>query len=304
MLSLSRNVVAVLINHSYSPSSIMSVKASIIGGLLLVIPFNPAVLLKDSCLSTNFFGNYRDGQSTYSILTIPNPDTLPECIAFWESRLMSAHYASTPVEGRQLVWLEEKAVDEKLKLHDSHEDDLDLLLSRFQAPLALEQSQQEVVAISQGHVDYSAFEVHYRSATAALVSVTAEHARIIDTFLPPFWKSTILPATPVSYQPVPLSASKRVNEILSILKFDPVIASVVNNISIPQIKKDIRFLTGEDKASGILSRHSFSTGALKAANWLKAGIEETGAKCRLSPFLYGFAPNVIWFVGKQQYGVN
>ena len=276
--------------------TIMSLKASIIRGLLLVIPFNPAILLKDSCLSTNFFGNYRDGQSTYSVLTIPNPDAVPECMAFWESQLMSGHYASTPIEGRQLVWLEEKAVDEKLKRHALHEDTLDVLLSGFEAPLAVEHSQQEAVAISQGRGDYSAFEVHYRSATAALVSVTAEHARIIDTLLPPFWKSTILPVTPVSYIPVPPSALKRVNEILSTLEFDSVVASLVNALSIPQIKKDIRFLTGEDKSSGILSRHSFSNGALTAANWLKATIEETGAKCHFSSFLIGFAPNVIWFV--------
>jgi len=265
---------------------------------LLVIPFDPAIILEDSCLSTNFFGNYRDGQSIYSILAVPNPDSLPECMTFWESRLISAHSTTTPSEGRRLVWLEEKAVDEKLKLRASHADNLDVLLSGLQAPLVPLEQSQEVIAISEGHDDYSAFELHYRSPTAALVSVSAERARIIDTLLPPFWKSTIVPATPVSYQPVPPSASKRVREILSNLKFDPVVASVVNNISIPQIKKDIRFLTDEDKVSGIVSRHSFSDGAITAANWLKARIEETGAKCHLSPFLIGFAPNVIWFVRK------
>ena len=275
----------------------MSLKASIIRGLLLVIPFNPELLLKDSCLSNNFFGNYGDGQSTYSILTIPNPETLSDCMTFWESRFTSAHYASTPIEGRQLVWLEEKAVDETLKLHASHEDDLELLLSGFPAPIGLER-QQEVIATSQGHVDYSAFEVHYRTATAALVSVTAEHAKIIDTLLPPFWKSTLLPATPVSYLPVPPSAVRRVSEILSTLKFNPVVASVVNNISVPQIQQDIRFLTGEDETSPILSRHSFSEGARTAAEWLKARIEETGAECRLTSFMPVFAPNVIWFVQK------
>ena len=271
----------------------MSLKASIIGGLLLVIPFNPAALFKDSCLSTNFFGNYRDGQSMYSVIAIPNADTSPECTTLRESQPMMAHYTAIPSEGRQLVWLEEKAVDEKLKLRVLPEDNLNVLMSGL---LALEQSQQEVMSISKDRGGYSALEVHYRSATAALVSVTAESARNIDTLLPPFWKSTILPTTPVFYRPVPPSATKRVSEILAALEFSPIVSSVVNNISLPQIKKDIRFLTGEDKNSGIVSRHSFSEGALTAANWLKANIEETGAKCRLSPFLRGFAPNVIWFV--------
>ncbi|KAF8806339.1 Zn-dependent exopeptidase [Phlegmacium glaucopus] len=275
----------------------MGLKAFFLKSLLLVIPFDPAFILQDSCLSTNYFGNYRDGQSIYSVLlaTVPDSDALPECMAFWESRgLMSIHYTTTPSDGRQLVWLEEKAVDEKLKLRASHESNLDVLLNGLRAPLMpSEQSQQEVIAISEGDSDNLAFELYYSSATAALVSVSKERARIIDTLLPPFWRSTILPATPVSYQPVPPSASKRVSEILSNLKFDPVVASVVNNISIPQIKKDIRFLTGEDETSGIISRHSFSDGARTAANWLKARIEETGAKCHLSPFLIGFAPNVI-----------
>lgn len=213
-------------------------------------------------------------------------------MTFWESRFTSAHYAPAPIEGRQLVWLEEKAVDEKLKLHTSHEEYLELLLSGFPGPVGLEQ-QQEVIALSQGRGDYSAFEVHYRTATAALVSVSVEHAKIIDTLLPPFWKSTVLPATPVSYQPVPPSAVTRVNEILSTLKFSPAVASVVNNISIPQIKRDIRWLTGEDEASPIVSRHSFTEGARTAAEWLKARIEETGAKCRLTTFMFAFAPNVI-----------
>lgn len=235
----------------------------------------------------------------YSILAIPTPDTLQECMALWEPRLTTAHYTMAPSEGRQLVWLEEKAIDEELKLQASHElkDNLDTLLSGLQASLVpSEQPQQEVIGISNGHGSYPALEVHYRGATAALVSTSKEHARIIDTLLPSFWKSTILPETPVSYSSVPSSALERVAKILSTMKFDPTIASVVSNISIPQIKKDIRYLTGED--SDIVSRHSFSDGALTAANWLKARIEETGAECRLSPFLRGYAPNVIWSVWK------
>jgi hypothetical protein len=43
----------------------------------------------------------------------------------------------------------------------------------------------------------------------------------------------------------------------------------------------------------ILSRHSFSTGAVVAAHYLKEQVESTGASCTLEPFLAGFAPNVI-----------
>lgn len=57
---------------------------------------------------------------------------------------------------------------------------------------------------------------------------------------------------------------------------------------------DIRFLTGEDGASGIVSRHSFAKGSRVAAKWIQARIENTGATCELRDFLTGFAPNVIW----------
>ena len=59
---------------------------------------------------------------------------------------------------------------------------------------------------------------------------------------------------------------------------------------------DARWLTGEDSHSPIVSRHSFHSDTKKAAEWLVEKFEETGAECRLEPFLTGFAPNVIWCV--------
>jgi hypothetical protein len=84
-----------------------------------------------------------------------------------------------------------------------------------------------------------------------------------------------------------------VRDILATLKFNPEVAKIVSNISLPQIQNDIRYLTGEDGKSGIESRHSFSSGAGVAAEWLKTRFEETGANCELRPFSSGFAPNVI-----------
>ncbi|KAG1756937.1 putative aminopeptidase [Suillus occidentalis] len=56
------------------------------------------------------------------------------------------------------------------------------------------------------------------------------------------------------------------------IRFDPVVSSLVNSISLNQMRDDIRWLTGEDGKSGIISRHSFAEGS------------------RL--FISGFAPNV------------
>ena len=73
-----------------------------------------------------------------------------------------------------------------------------------------------------------------------------------------------------------------------------VIASVVDGISVPQLKSDIRHLTGEAASSDIDTRHTLSTGALRAAGWLRERIEETGARCEFRQIREGWAPNVVW----------
>jgi len=62
------------------------------------------------------------------------------------------------------------------------------------------------------------------------------------------------------------------------------------------MRNDIRYLTGEDENSGIISRHSFTQGAHDAAKWIKDRIQLSGAKCELREFRTGFAPNVIWYI--------
>jgi len=257
---------------------------------LLVTPFSPSLLSSNSCFSGNFFGNYRDGESIVSVLTVPDAT----CLGFWGAHPKSAHhsYSQAPQSGQPLVWLERAAVDNTLELEQQPGSMLENLFLSLQTPNLYT---QEVISSSEQE-ETAKLDIHYRTPTAALVSVSPEKARIIDTLLPPIWKSRLLPITPVDYVPVPETAVQIVKEILSRLKFDPLVASIVGNISIPQIQNDIRFLTGEDGKSGIISRHSFSTGALTAANWLKDRVEDTGATCRLVPFLVGFAPNVIWFV--------
>jgi hypothetical protein len=191
--------------------------------------------------------------------------------------------------GSQLVWLEKASIDAKLQNRQSTLEDL---VASLQELNEFEMVDQEV--LMEPHTNgVKGFTVQYYSNDALLISVKPEQAMRIDTLLPPFWKSKLLPTEPQQYVPIPESATRVVEGILKNLKFNPEVASIVGNISIPQIKKDIRFLTGEDESSGIVSRHSFSSGALTAANWLKDQVEETGASCRLSSFLIGFAPNVI-----------
>uniref|UniRef100_A0A8H8CL68 Peptide hydrolase n=1 Tax=Psilocybe cubensis TaxID=181762 RepID=A0A8H8CL68_PSICU len=260
-------------------------------GLLLVAPFSPYLFNGNPCVSDNFYGNYRDGEVLYSVIAL-SASTSSSCLADyrWASHMTSAFYNERPEPGNQLVWLEKNAIDDKLQVNAAHDSAiLENLLLSLEAPHTHEH-QQHLSPIDHRRPP---FKLHFRTTRAALVSLDAERAKSIDTMLPIYWKSTLLPTAPVDYVPVPRAAVEPVKQLLANLKFDPLVASVVNNISISQIKNDIRFLTGEDEKSGIVSRHSFSEGALTAAHWLKDRVAETGASCKLVPFLSGFAPNVI-----------
>jgi len=259
-------------------------------GLLLVAPSSTSLSLSGPCFSDNFLGNYRDGGAQLSIVAVPDPS----CLDHFGMQLSAGHYAQLPEVARRLVWLEKVSIDEKLL--SSGQTGLDELWSSLQRPqLDYHAAEQEVVLTDKPAVT-AEHHILYQTESAALVSLSKEKARVVDTLLPRFWRSTLIPTGPVTHTPIPYEATEVVRDITSKVKFDPVIASVVNNISIPQIKNDIRFLTGEDPKSGIVSRHSFTTGAMTAAHWLKDRVENTGAKCRLMSFLEGFSPNVIWYV--------
>ncbi|KAF8663445.1 hypothetical protein AX16_001015 [Volvariella volvacea WC 439] len=263
-------------------------------GLVLITPFRPSLLDPSSCLTPGFRGNYHDGNSQVSLI-LPTQS----CLDSWTSGDLISSASIVPFDdtNRQLVWLEEAAVDERLRNQTPKVDyDLDHFLDSFAVIGDLhpeeitQESSQVILPDAQPQLNY---EILYRTPTAALLSLSSSRAVGIDQIISRFWKSTLVPNESVSYIPVPPSAVKRVEDVLSELKFNPEIAAIVNNISLPQMQNDIRFLTGEDDISPILSRHSFSAGARTAAAWLKDRFEDTGATCTLCPFLDGFAPNVI-----------
>ncbi|EKM52420.1 uncharacterized protein PHACADRAFT_260789 [Phanerochaete carnosa HHB-10118-sp] len=195
----------------------------------------------------------------------------------------------------KFVWLESEAaaVDDSL-LSIQAQDAFDYVLASIKsaASLSMSDGQQRIL---DGEQKPEPVEVMYRERTASamLLRVDESLAPTIDMHLPRFWKSMIIPSKPQPFIPVPITAVERVRDILKHAKFDPVVASVVSNISVPHMKHDVRWLTGEDPKSPIISRHSFSDDARTAAEWLKERFEETGATCNLQPFQSGFTPNVI-----------
>jgi hypothetical protein len=247
---------------------------------LLVSPFTSSFFTEKSCLADSYHGTYGTGEAIF----------IPESNCF--NSLSSAFLASSfvtpaPPPPWRLVWVEETPVETTTSQAFSTE--LDVFLEKsLDANTDLFLEDQHTLALD------TSVRLFHRTNSSALLALTPEKARTLDTILPRFWRSYLLPTSPRSFQPVPPEAVEPVKRVLASLLFNPDVAAIVNNISVPQMRSDIRFLTGEDGKSGIVSRHSFAEGSRIAAAWLKRRFEATGASCELSYFLIGFAPNLIW----------
>lgn len=153
----------------------------------------------------------------------------------------------------------------------------------------------------------------HTSNSSLLLHVPGSFLPIIDTLLPPHLVPVALPAITsggAGFEAVPSHLTKHLLDLTAKLQFSPQIDRIITEgIVLDDIRRHVRWLTGE-APSGIVSRHSFTPGAIKTAHWLKctcrnlpgdladyrsssAKVEVTGAACSLEPFLYGFAPNVI-----------
>ncbi|KAL0580744.1 hypothetical protein V5O48_001302 [Marasmius crinis-equi] len=254
------------------------------GLFLILTPFG-SLTSHNSCLEGKFFGNYKDGNVFRSIRIVDEPCFNSIAWAHEDAAFMAPIDSSV----EQLIWVEEEEVDASLK-EKSSDDEFELFLERLAvSPSSYGQDQDQIVLDGNSGKP----SILYKADKAALLSISRQSVSGLDSILPRFWKYTPLPSSPVDYIPVPSPAVERVQHILQKLKFNPIVARLVNGISVPQMRNDIRFLTGEDGQSGIVSRHSFAQGSRTAARWLKERFEETGATCTLKGFLEGFAPNVI-----------
>ncbi|KIJ61219.1 hypothetical protein HYDPIDRAFT_97040 [Hydnomerulius pinastri MD-312] len=255
---------------------------------LFAVPYATSVFSGTSnfptCLTSNFYGIF-GGQSVFKL-------TDPTCID--SQSLQYEGSAFLPLQGlghQQLVWIQESAVDASLRTPDYEAEVEDFIRALRTGDTILPSVSQTVLSAQDASGPVSLLYHNGNSGIVVVPSEGAAHA--LSSFLPRFWKASPIPSEPVSYLPVPQPAVDHVRGLLASLRFDPVVSSIVNGISVEQMRKDIRYLTGEDGVSGIMSRHSFSGDSRVAADWIKARFEETGATCELRPFLAGFAPNVV-----------
>ncbi|KAF8525591.1 Zn-dependent exopeptidase [Hysterangium stoloniferum] len=230
----------------------------------------------DECLS--HLGLYGTNGDTYNVYR-----SSLECGAL--QSLDTAHLL--PIQDKtSVVYIQEAGVDESIRGDEPEfSEALDKLVMLFVSYSERVHDSQSVFAINP-----DAFVLH-RTPSSALISIPDVALSSLDTVLPRFFVPVLLPT--LAAIPVPSKDVNRVSGWLSDLHFEADISSLIGDLSVDEMRNDIRYLTGEDESSPIVSRQSFTTGARKAANWIKARFEDTGGDCELRPFSFGYAPNVV-----------
>jgi len=260
--------------------------------LLLITPNTQDIDISTTpaCLTDSYFGTY-GGQSIFHISLPCLEDNSFQGI---ETATLVPYVASGD---RQLVWLQESVIDDAL-VTPEYEVEVQRFVRWLEedgyAMGGASGYQHTLSAVHEPLVDLQFIKKQPGGGFHGLMAIEPSVTPTIEALLPRYWKPYTLPEHPMSYLPVPKPAIEHVRDLLEAVRFDPVVSSIVNGISLSQMRDDIRWLTGEDGKSGIVSRHSFAEGSRVAANWLKERFEETGASCELKPFLTGFAPNVAW----------
>lgn len=264
--------------------------------LFLVVPLNQSLVSNSSDGHTNdFLGNVQDGWTTYSVIKLSDGSVSS----------IGVEQQSAPTNSQQLVWIYERPVDPSINYHirdrvqgESFDHFLDTLTTYRSNPEFPNGQEQSILTNPQYNTPASfstqGYGLHYRTKTAALLSVSLNVAQTFDSLLPPHWKYVFISSTPVPYPDSSRPSTKHVQVCLSDLKFNSLVASVITNISVAEMKNDIEHLTGEDGKSNLISRNSLSDGARVAAHWLKERFEETGLTCNLHQYLPEYSPNVVW----------
>ncbi|WVW83924.1 hypothetical protein I302_105946 [Kwoniella bestiolae CBS 10118] len=274
-------------------------------------PSTPSTLLVTStapssglaeCLKTSYYGTYGGQASTQDHIYLPTQ----ECLT-GESALDGLSAGSlVPLnfengnDGSRIVWVGQAGVDQEVLSLQNSEDAWTTIseVSREFALLSSDDSAQQVLSSTRSSSHSQPIRLLHQSPTSLLLHVPESYLPMIDTFLPSHLVPVALPSKPLpalanGWEPVPSQFARYLANVTKHLRFSPEVDKIVSDgIELNQIRRDVRWLTGE-APSGIVSRHSFTPGAIKAAHWIKDKVEATGANCTLHTFIEGFSPNVI-----------
>ncbi|WVO16189.1 hypothetical protein L204_103860 [Cryptococcus depauperatus] len=253
------------------------------------------------CLKSSYYGTFGGSSTQQDHIYLPPKECLSDrstLSGFKEGRI-------APLESddqSRLVWVGQAGLDGQGDGSLRMENDDWLLISsqieQWMAGTDLELAENQHVLQSASAYHKRPIALVHQTSNSLLLDVPPAFLPILDTFLPRHLVPVALPSKPLpvtatGWEPVPDKFARHLANITSHLQFSPEIDTIVSEgINLNRIRRDVRWITGE-APSGIVSRHSFTPSAVKAAHWIKSKVEATGASCSLQPFLHGFAPNVI-----------
>jgi len=240
-------------------------------------------LVHQSCLADRYYGTHGD-QSPFTL----DPDF--HCDPSELNLRLGRESSLIPVHPHhELLFVKKMEIEGAITDEDTLLGGLERLAAHTtgEAPATLG-TQWPLIA------DAPMYTIPYYTESSAILTISPHLLPHIDKALPLSYKAYAIPRIPVPFRRVPEEARERIRRWTDSVEYDGTIAWIVEGLSVSQLRNDVRYLTGEDPDSPILSRSSFSEGARLAAEWILEQIEETGAECELKLFLVGFAPNVVW----------
>ncbi|CAE6505379.1 unnamed protein product [Rhizoctonia solani] len=244
-----------------------------------------------SCLSTSYYGTYGQDLTHVFVSESECLDTIQP--SFTGSAHVSAVQESTKdEEHRMLFWLEEALLDDSIRPAGakSARENISDFVKRVNGANSNLITDQVLMNVEGPRVA----SILYSTNTGALVSLSPSLLHELDKMLPQYINPTMLPTSPLPLNTEKTKPStKFLKSVLENLRFNPDIARLTSSLSLDKMQNNIRWLTGEDPKSPIISRHSFSPGSRVAADWIQDKFETAGGKCKQKPFLEGFAPNVV-----------
>ncbi|WWC62168.1 uncharacterized protein I303_104761 [Kwoniella dejecticola CBS 10117] len=253
------------------------------------------------CLKSSYYGTYGGSSASQEHIYLPSEECLSGESALEGLTAGSLVPLNVDTNDGRIVWVGQAGIDPSLSV-ESLQDTWESISSKSQESLSIlfDSDSQKILSSSPRPKAQEAIQLLHQNPTSLLLHVPHAYLPTIDTFLPSHLVPVALPSEPLpamslaaGWEPVPAQSAKHLANITQHLRFSPQIDKIVSDgIELNQIRRDVRYLTGE-APSGIESRHSFTPGAIKAAHWIKEKVEATGANCTLRPFLEGFSPNVI-----------
>ena len=256
--------------------------------VLFAVPYADVVAQPvPSCLANSFYGIYGE-QAVFK-------PTESVCVTQFVQTNLPPVVVPLPAGDEQLVWVHESVIDDTLRT-TVYDAEVENFFQWLRTDDAVVPNGYQTVLSAPNVVS---LVYHNPTLRSALVAVPDDAtAYTVSAFLPRYWKASLIPSAPTPFWPVPVpeQAIDHLRRLISSLQYDPIVATIVDGISVDHMRKDIRYLTNEDGTSGFETRHSATEGARLAAAWLKKQFEHAGAACELKEFEKTLAPNVIWYV--------